>query len=375
MQLSIQNFEALAEATVDVTGITLVRGPSHNGKSSLCRAFETWLLGDQGDDYIRFGSDECSLRGTLGTHRLERVKKTGGSVRYTVNGTTYSKLGKSGHWELVKPLGIARLQAGTTTLDLNVIRQFDPLFFVGLTGPQKFAVVQLVLAENKLPDVLKDVAGSIKVGNQRLDVLTELIKNAQQRETGLEQRRDQLGRVLERVAPVVSQTQQLAQRWQTLTQLRGILEQRRQQWQTAKARQQGLHKADMAQATVQLEQAQALWERYSRWQRLAQDRQRTQQNQHRWQQRVTQLRQISTAGLLDALKQACERHQQLRRGQISLQNARQQVQQRQANWQAVKDALPVAVSAVKEQQQLLTTCPYCRSVLDENHRHALLTCI
>ena len=57
MKIRVRNYQAIADASLEVEGFTAVTGRSNIGKSGLIRAISAILFGNPGEDYIRRGAD------------------------------------------------------------------------------------------------------------------------------------------------------------------------------------------------------------------------------------------------------------------------------------------------------------------------------
>ena len=155
MQASVEGFQSIHKTKLDLTGFTVITGPSNRGKSAFIRALAAVMFGQPGDGYVKTGESKCvvELRGE--DFELKWMKPRSGSATMGVTqagGTThYSKLGKE-HQIITEKLGFKELRAGTVRLRPQVAGQGEPYFLLSLT-------------ETTLAEVLK------KLG--RVDVVTE----------------------------------------------------------------------------------------------------------------------------------------------------------------------------------------------------------
>lgn len=139
----IQNFQSIADHTIEVKGFTTIVGPSNLGKSAIIRALRAWAYNELHPSDIRDTNNpakECILTGSWpeGNHlnvRSVEFKKSSKLNLYTVtfmDGTekSYPKIGTDTPDEL-KQLGFLLLETEREdTFNLNFQSQLDNLFLV-----------------------------------------------------------------------------------------------------------------------------------------------------------------------------------------------------------------------------------------------------
>jgi hypothetical protein len=76
-QLSVKNFQSLHDVTVNLSGLTVIVGPSSSGKSAFTRALKTLTGNQRGDSFITHGQTQTVItaRTDKGTVALLRGKK------------------------------------------------------------------------------------------------------------------------------------------------------------------------------------------------------------------------------------------------------------------------------------------------------------
>ena len=145
-KLKVQNYQILKSAEIDIKqGLTLIQGHSNHGKSSLFKAFRQLLYNNSGTDYIRHGSNQCTIslslhQGDTPVYYIE-YQKSKTKSQYTIqtpqNGTeVYQKLGSS-QLDQIKNLTNIDKQ-----LDYNFWSQMEKPFLIGLTPREQFDILQ-----------------------------------------------------------------------------------------------------------------------------------------------------------------------------------------------------------------------------------------
>jgi hypothetical protein len=100
MRLTVTDFQSLGHVAVEVSGLTVLVGPSNRGKSALIRALEAVLFNKPGDEFVRHGKKKATVEivnapTTDGTALLDvKWTKGGGKTVYDLSGDLYTKVGQ-----------------------------------------------------------------------------------------------------------------------------------------------------------------------------------------------------------------------------------------------------------------------------------------
>lgn len=92
MRITVENFQSLASAQIDVEGLTVIVGPSDRGKSALVRAIDGCLFNKGGDQFVREGASFAQVALELGNHSVLWTKG-GGKNNYQIDGELFDKVG------------------------------------------------------------------------------------------------------------------------------------------------------------------------------------------------------------------------------------------------------------------------------------------
>lgn len=123
----VRDYLAVKEAKVRVSGLTVVRGESYSGKSSLFRAIEAAMTNRFASGCVRWDAPACSVSIRFdGVDPVLKVVKTekGGAV-YELGSERYEKVRRDVPLEVQEFLGCDYLRAGSDTLSLNFWEQFS----------------------------------------------------------------------------------------------------------------------------------------------------------------------------------------------------------------------------------------------------------
>lgn len=137
MRVHVKNFQSLADASLDVEGLTVLVGPSDLGKSALVRAIEGALFNEPGDYFVRSGATnaEVTLTGVPAAdgQPLDVVWRKGRTKnQFVVDGALFDKVGS------VSPppiLAAGYRDVGTDDpIRPQVAGQFDRVFLLDRPG-------------------------------------------------------------------------------------------------------------------------------------------------------------------------------------------------------------------------------------------------
>ena len=91
LKLSIKDYQIIRQAVLDFKpGLTVLVGPSNNGKSSIIKAMKAAIYTESGTTPIRNGADSYIVGIQKDNHTVIYQKKEG-NTRYVVDGEKYSK--------------------------------------------------------------------------------------------------------------------------------------------------------------------------------------------------------------------------------------------------------------------------------------------
>lgn len=136
LKILVRNFQSLYSAGLEVSGLTVVTGPSDMGKSALVRAVEAALFHRSGDEFVSEG-ELCSevYLGWEGDDPFSLVWKKGWKMvpgrleekkesinEFIVNGVSLKKVGRSQPVEVAN-LGFREIDYDGLTIPLQIRRQ------------------------------------------------------------------------------------------------------------------------------------------------------------------------------------------------------------------------------------------------------------
>ena len=165
--LDIKNFQAHKELHLDLSkNIVTITGESDRGKSAILRSL-IWLATNRpsGDDFIRYGANECVVKAIVDGHTIERVKgkKTNS---YILDGVEYKALKTDVPEEIAKILNIDKN---------NIQQQFDPIFWFSQTpgevGKNLNQIVNLEIIDN----VMYELQSKSKIAKTEIGVIDSMI--------------------------------------------------------------------------------------------------------------------------------------------------------------------------------------------------------
>jgi len=135
-KVSIQDFQSIRNADLEIGRVTFIIGPGDVGKSAIVRAIRAAVTNATGDDFIRRGSKSCSVELTFDdAHFLLWTKQPGKGGDYLLDGQSFDRT----RGEVPEPirnfLGIWPFEIETTfSIFPQMHDQFDGPFVVGESG-------------------------------------------------------------------------------------------------------------------------------------------------------------------------------------------------------------------------------------------------
>lgn len=129
IEVEITNYESITHTKLKVEGFTTIIGRNYLGKSAVLRAINAALTNKEGTEFISWGQTFCEVR--IKTADLDILwHKEEGNNFYTINGNTYSKIGKGEPPSEILDAGFKPIEVGDQKINLNYAVQFFPLFLV-----------------------------------------------------------------------------------------------------------------------------------------------------------------------------------------------------------------------------------------------------
>lgn len=130
MKITLDNFQIVQHAEIDVQGITLVTGPNDSGKSSLIRALKAFTTGQGSPDLIRRGAK--SARVTIETGgRVFVWNRLADTVTYVIDGVEHKKLNKKSLQDVITDAPLRYEDVERERVCTYVLSQEKHLFFLG----------------------------------------------------------------------------------------------------------------------------------------------------------------------------------------------------------------------------------------------------
>jgi exonuclease SbcC len=161
--LHIKNYQSHEDTAIEFSeNVTLIVGPSNNGKTAILRALR-WLLRNRplGDGFIRDGENNCYVKLVTDNCIIERIKSPEMNgytylplpARRGVKKVDFTAIGSSVPEEILNALNIE---------DINIQNQLDPYFLV-LEPPGKVgSYINGVMHLDEVEDVISHIGKRIR---------------------------------------------------------------------------------------------------------------------------------------------------------------------------------------------------------------------
>lgn len=134
MRVQLQNVGIIDKCDVEfVPGITLIVGSSGSGKSTLMRCIYNIATNEFSDSDISFGKNKMTVRVDHDGNVIEynrSIKTKGERFYYTVNGETYTKVGRQSLPAVEQALKIGDIDINGDAINFNFNLQFSSPFLI-----------------------------------------------------------------------------------------------------------------------------------------------------------------------------------------------------------------------------------------------------
>ena len=128
MKVRIQNFQSIADSSIEIDGFTVISGPNNCGKSVVIRAIEGVFSNKSGHSFVRHGAEHCTV--TLEVNGRTVIWKKGKKVnQYVIDGKLYDKVGSNPPAELLD-LKIGPIKTGGHEIWPQIAPQFTGQVFL-----------------------------------------------------------------------------------------------------------------------------------------------------------------------------------------------------------------------------------------------------
>jgi len=176
-KLTLKNFEAHKDTTIDFeNGVTIIKGNSNAGKSSLFRALRFVLLNEPGgEDFINFNENETEVTLQYNNHIVTRAKaRSNKRNEYIVDGKVLKAFGQGVPEEVKQVFGLS---------EINYEWQFDKRPFLlaetgGYIAGKLNEIVNLDLIDTSLKNIEQKKRATNKdienVNKQLEDILPQI---------------------------------------------------------------------------------------------------------------------------------------------------------------------------------------------------------
>ena len=122
MKVRVENFQSIADQTLEIRGLTAITGPNNSGKSALIRAIRGVFQNTPGSSFVRHGASESRVTVTLDSGESV-VWGKGRKPWYQINGQDPIYPGKEVPEEVASLLGVSSVLLGGEAVWPNIASQ------------------------------------------------------------------------------------------------------------------------------------------------------------------------------------------------------------------------------------------------------------
>lgn len=156
VDVRIQRFQSIEDATIQVEGFTAITGPNNSGKTAAVRAVTGVFVNAPADGLVRYGADDLNVRLSFSDgHSVQWVKGPKTKPTYIIDGKKPIHPGRQVPDELTE-IGVTSIQAGTQTVWPQIAQQFTgQVFLLDLSGASLAEALSDVERVGRLNDALR----------------------------------------------------------------------------------------------------------------------------------------------------------------------------------------------------------------------------
>ncbi len=208
LRLHLNNFQTWRDAALDITGLTVVVGPSNVGKSSFFRALYGLLRGELSASQVRIGARSLTVALEADGHTYEATRTAKTAAVYTVDDKEkYSKLGSGKVPDQVRDLRMGAVEVGKIGLDPIFSSQHDSKFLIQDMEPIRLnAVLGAFSSTDKFEYGKRQANIRIQQLKAEQKTLSEEVRDAEERRHTLDSEASELTPVVDALSSVEALT-------------------------------------------------------------------------------------------------------------------------------------------------------------------------
>ena len=180
LHVKIKDFQSLKDVDIKLTpGITIITGPTNNGKSAIIRAIDSALFNKGDDSMVRGGKRYYGIKMGNNKHAMMFVRDSVGKNEKTSyqfdDGTVQKKVGRDQLPEVAKMFNIRDVKMNNgVKMKINFWYQNDKPFLMDKTSGQLYEFLSMSSCDN-YAKVLKLMNSDIKSLNEDIQSITNEI--------------------------------------------------------------------------------------------------------------------------------------------------------------------------------------------------------
>jgi glutaredoxin-related protein len=175
MKITVENFQSISKAQVEIKGLTIITGQNNTGKSALARAVSSVFTNPRGNSFVRIGSPSTSVEIDFEDGNTVKWSKGKNINQYEVNGKLIQKVGTDVPDEVYQASLVKSVEIDGKEVHPQIAKQFQQVFLIDLP-PSTLAsalsnvelIQQLEKASSLARSDIKDISTQLKSKNNDL---------------------------------------------------------------------------------------------------------------------------------------------------------------------------------------------------------------
>ena len=165
MIIKAKDFEIIDDLTLELKdGITVIVGPSNNGKSSIIRLLRSLIYNLNSDASIQQGKTSYTIGIVDGQNKIivKRDINASNKTVYSVNGTVLKKVGRNPVPEVENALNMRLIDINKKKVELNFMQQMEYPFLIGESGGFIYDFLSSSSNQTDFNDLIKTMKTDLK---------------------------------------------------------------------------------------------------------------------------------------------------------------------------------------------------------------------
>jgi DNA repair protein SbcC/Rad50 len=197
-RLTIQNYQSLSRARIDLGKFTVIIGQSDVGKSAIVRAIRAAVSNQVGQAFIKTGARSAGI-GLIFDDLKVGWRKAGASAEYVLEiagrSDTFTKIGRDIPSKIASAIRMGELTIAGERIWPTIHSQFNLPFLMGATPLERARIIGQITGINTIHSATREVQARDRKAKTELSVYTKQLEETDDRIRAIGDLAAQFGRI------------------------------------------------------------------------------------------------------------------------------------------------------------------------------------